>query len=171
MITRRTILQLAGAALAVGSAPLRAATAVIATPAQAALGKSDLVYITPLKNGGAESTCHAEVWFAFDGASVFVVTSSKAWRARAIASGLNQARLWVGEYGEWKGAKDAYREAPELLTTAVLIDDLPTQSRALEIFGEKYRLEWLVWGPRFRNGLKDGSRVMLQYTPTGGALS
>ena len=170
MITRRTILQLAGAALAAGSVPMRAATPVTASPAQDALGKSDLVYITPLKSGGAESACHAEVWFAFDGASVFVVTSSKAWRARAVTLGLNQARLWVGEYGEWKDAEEAYRKAPELLATAALIEDPQAQTRALDLFGEKYRLEWLVWGPRFRNGLKDGSRVMLQYTPTG-ALS
>ena len=145
---------------------MRAATAVMASPAQEALGKSDLVYITPLKNGGAESTCHAEVWFAFDGASVFVVTSSKAWRARAVTLGLDQARLWVGEYGEWKDAKEAYRKAPDLLATAALIEDPQTQSRALELFGQKYHVEWLVWGPRFHNGLKDGSRVMLQYTPT-----
>ena len=171
MITRRTVLQLAGAALVIGPVPLRAATAVISDPARKALRESDRVYITPLKKGGAESTCHAEVWFAFDGASAFVVTSSKAWRARAVTLGLNQARLWVGEYGEWKDAKEAYRKAPELLATATLVEDPQTQTRALDLFGQKYHLEWLVWGPRFRNGLKDGSRVMLQYTPTGGVLS
>ena len=149
-----------------GSASLRAATAAISDPAADALRESDRVYITPLKNGGAESACHAEVWFAFDGASVFVVTSSKAWRARAVTLGLNQARLWVGEYGEWKDAKEAYRKAPELLATAAFVGDPAAQTQVLDLFGHKYHLEWLLWGPRFRNGLKDGSRVMLQYTPT-----
>lgn len=170
MITRRTILQLAGAAIAVGSASLRATAAAIAVPAQEALRKSDLVYITPLKTAGAESACRAEVWFTFDGASIFVVTSSKAWRARAVTLGLSQARVWVGDYGEWKSAKEAYRKAPQLLATAALVTEPQTQTRALDLFGQKYRLEWLVWGPRFRNGLQDGSRVMLQYTPAA-ALS
>jgi len=162
MISRRTILKLAGAALAMSAAPLRAA---LTDPAKQALGKSDTIYITPLKKGGTESTCHAEVWFVFESGSIYVVTSSKAWRARAISSGLTQARMWVGEFGVWKDSKEAYRKAPEILASGELVADAATQAQVLETFGSKYHLEWVVWGPRFRNGLKDGSRVMLRYTP------
>jgi len=34
---------------------------------------------------------------------------------------------------------------------------------ALKAFGEKYPIQWLLWGNRFRRGLADGSRVMLAY--------
>ena len=37
--------------------------------------------------------------------------------------------------------------------------------RALEAFGAKYADEWGSWGPRFRDGLADGSRVLLRYRP------
>jgi hypothetical protein len=164
MITRRTLLGYSGAVLAIGATPLRAA--VLSDAALQALAKSDVVYITPLKQDASESRCHAEVWFVFDGTDLFVVTSSKAWRAKAIQRGWNRARMWVGEFGNWQNAKEAYRKAPELLATGVLISDSSQQKQVLERFGDKYHLEWLLWGPKFRNGIADGSRVMLQYAPT-----
>jgi hypothetical protein len=91
-----------------------------------------------------------------------VVTSSKAWRARAVGLGLNQARMWVGDFGIWKDAEEAYRKAPELQATASVIDSAATD-QVLGVFGKKYRAEWPVWGPRFKNGIADGSRVMLRY--------
>jgi hypothetical protein len=164
MITRRTLLSYSGAALAVSATPLRAAA--LSDAALQALAKSDVVYITPLKQDARESRCHAEVWFVFDGTDLFVVTRSKAWRARAIQRGSNRARMWVGEFGNWEKSKEAYRNAPELLATGVLVTDADKQKQILDRFGDKYRLEWVWYGPKFRNGIADGSRVMLQYAPT-----
>jgi hypothetical protein len=164
MFTRRTILGYSAAALAMGSLPLRAA-APLSETARQALGDSDLVYINPLKADASESRCHAEVWYVFDGTNVFVVTSSTAWRARALQRGWNRARMWVGEFGNWEDADEAYRNAPELLATGSLVSDAALQSSVLDRFGAKYRLEWVVWGPKFRNGIADGSRVMLLYAP------
>jgi hypothetical protein len=161
--TRRCLLQLAGSALAASALPLRGAA--LSDAARQALADSDLVYITPLKRNGAESHCHAEVWFAYDGHDLFVVTASTAWRSRAIAEGLPQARLWVGDYGNWQKADGRYRQAPELTAVGAGVADTAEQSRVLALFGDKYRLEWIVWGPRFKNGLADGSRVMLRYSP------
>jgi hypothetical protein len=166
MISRRTLLTLSGAVLAAGAAPFRIVAATLTDATAKALNKSDVIYITPLKKGGIESTCHAEVWFVYDAGAVYVVTSSKAWRARAVGLGLNQARMWVGEYGTWKDAKEAFRKAPELQASVSLIDDSATKDQVLGVFGKKYHSEWLVWGPRFRNALADGSRVMLRYAPT-----
>ena len=120
MISRRTLLTLAGAALAACAAPFRAAAAALADEATKALGKSQTIYITPLKKGGAESSCHSEVWFVYENGAIYVVTSSKAWRARAVGLGLNQARMWVGEFGVWKRATEAFRKAPQLSATAAL---------------------------------------------------
>ena len=74
--------------------------------------------------------------------------------------------MWVGEFGEWKDSKEAYRKAPELTSTGTLVTDAAVQSQVLDSFGKKYYVQWVGWGPKFRNGLKDGSRVMLRYTPT-----
>lgn len=164
MFTRRRLLAYSGAVCAFGAAQLRAAP--LSQEALTALAGSDVVYITPLKHDASESRCHAEVWFVFDGTNVFVVTSSKAWRARAIQRGLNRARMWVGEFGNWEHANDAFRKAPELVATGTLVTDADAQKRVLDRYGDKYRLDWIVWGPRFRNGIADGSRVMLQYAPT-----
>lgn len=166
MISRRTLLTSSGAALAVCAAPFRLAAASIADATAKALGTSNVVYITPLKQDGAESTCHAEVWFVYDSGAIYVVTSSDAWRARAVGLGLTQARMWVGEFGSWKSAKEAYRKAPQLNATGSLIEEAPAQAQVLTVFGKKYRSEWSDWGPKFKNGLADGSRVMLRYTPT-----
>ena len=164
MITRRVLLAFSGAVVS-GVAALRS-SATVSDAARTALDHSDVVYITPLKRDSAESTCHAEVWFVFDGSDLFVVTSSKAWRATAVTRGLTRARLWVGEFGEWKNAKEGFRKAPELLASATLVTDTQVHGSVLERFGDKYRVEWLYYGPKFRDGLKDGSRVMLRYTPT-----
>jgi len=166
MTSRRSFLQLTGAALAIGAVPLRAAEPNAKAKLDQALGSSALIYITPLKKTGSESKCHAEVWFVYDGANIYVVTSSSAWRAKAIGSGLTGAQMWVGEFGVWKDANDAYRSAPKLIANGAKVDDAATQARILDAFGTKYRPEWPKWGLRFRDGLKDGSRVMLRYTPT-----
>jgi hypothetical protein len=43
------------------------------------------------------------------------------------------------------------------------VKDADSQTSVLDAMGDKYPLEWVIWGPRFRNGLADGSRVMLRY--------
>ena len=68
----------------------------------AALKQSGLVYISPLRADGSESTCHGEVWFAWLDGSVVIITGRDRWKARAVARGLDGARLWVGDHGPWK---------------------------------------------------------------------
>lgn len=157
MLNRRRIL--VGAAVV----PLLATTRVWGE-APGALSTSSLVYVTPLKSDGEESRCKAEVWFAHEGGSVFVVTAATAWRARAIAKGLTQARLWVGDYGVWRDSGDAFRQAPERMATAGLVTDADVQAQVLQTMGQKYADDgWDNWGPRFKTGLADGTRAMIRY--------
>ncbi len=129
-----------------------------------ALTNSRLIYLTPIKSDGNESECKGEIWFSYDGDShVYVVTQYDAWRANAIRQGLTSARIWVGEFGIWTRAGDSYRSAPELMLEGAIEDDTSAQDTALETMGKKYSDEWGVWGPRFREGLRDDSRVMLRY--------
>ena len=163
MLTRRAFVGGAAGSLLLAAAP-RAAFAQL--PAEA-LEESDLVYLTPLGVDGSESRCQAEVWFVYDGAALFVVTAKDAWRARAVRQGRDRARVWVGDLGNWKRTDGAYRDLPMLEARGELVGDAATQAAVLELFADKYPISWFRWGPRFRNGLADGSRVMLRYRPLG----
>lgn len=164
-MTRRSFL---GAGLALGAGVL------IPIPSLAwdrpaslndAIAKSTLVYLSPLQSDGSESACHGEVWFARDGEDLLVVTNPERWRAAAIGRGLNRARLWVGDYGLWKKAEDRFRAAPACVAMARIEKDKDAHTRALVSFGEKYTAEWSSWGPRFKEGLLTGTRVLIRYSP------
>ena len=132
------------------------------------LETSPLVYITPIKSNGEESRCKAEIWFSHHEGDVFVVTPPETWRARAVGKGLTKARLWVGDFGEWKQSDGAFRKAPEYMTTASIESEGEVHERVLSAMGEKYaETGWGRWGQRFKDGLADGSRVMIRYAIDG----
>ncbi len=168
-LTRRELLMV-GAATALLPHGVRAAAGVLSAEARSALGASPLVYVSTLKRDGSESHCHAEVWFVRDGESALVVTGAQAWRAQAIGKGLARARLWVGDFGVWSGKQgDArYQGGPAFLAEASLEKLQTAHDHALVLFGSKYTKEWGSWGPRFKNGLADGSRVLIRYRAIAG---
>ncbi|MGI9432341.1 MAG: hypothetical protein ACR2PQ_09015, partial [Myxococcota bacterium] len=69
------------------------------------------------------------------------------------------------DYGVWKRAGGKFREAPTYDSAASFDADAAVREKALEAFGKKYPDEWSKWGPRFRDGLADGSRVLIRYEP------
>jgi hypothetical protein len=166
--TRRELL-IVGAAAALLPRAGRAEASALSARARDALGTSPLVYVSALKRDGSESRCHAEVWFVRDGDGALVVTSSKAWRAQAIGKGLTRARLWVGDFGPWNGKPDdkRYQRGVTFLAEASLEQTPAAHDHALALFGSKYTGEWGSWGPRFKNGLADGSRVLIRYRAAG----
>ena len=168
MTTRRNLL--VGMAL-VPSIPLFARRSLAADESSAvadALASSPLVYITPIKSNGEESRCKAEIWFANHEGNVYVVTPPDAWRAEAVGKGLTKARLWVGDFGVWKSADGAFRQAPELMASAAIETDAEMHAQVLARMGDKYAdTGWGTWGERFKNGLVDGSRVMIRYAIDG----
>lgn len=128
--------------------------------------ESPLIYLTPLQSNGAESACQAEIWFAAVEGDFYVVTPADAWRSQAIGKGLTRTRIWVGDVGMWKDSDRAYKSLPMLEAEAGQETDAAVQEKVLEAMGGKYSGDgWGRWGPRFRNGLADGSRVMLRYGP------
>jgi hypothetical protein len=148
--------------LALGTLVAGAALPVRAQDVPDAADTSRLIYLTPIRRNGGESRCQSEIWFVRRDASFYVVTAEDAWRARAVRQGLNQARIWVGDVGVW--SDDArYKTLPMVTATASAVTDGVTREEILEVFGGKYADEWGTWGPRWRRGLADGSRVMLRY--------
>ena len=138
----------------------------LGVPSLGRAAESDLIYVSPLHADGSLSSCQAEVWYVEAGGSYYVVTASDAWRAQAVGRGLTRAQVWVGNVGQWKSAGGAYKDLPGKVAAAALESDATTRAAVLARFGEKYAAGWGTWGPRFRNGLSDGSRVMLRYSDT-----
>ncbi len=159
MITRRTLLGTGVAAVAL--APFARGGDALHT----AMTESPLIYLTPLRSDGGESRCQAEIWFALHEGSMYVVTRSDAWRTEAIRRGLGRARIWVGDMGNWRRANERYRTLPMVETTASIETNEAVWEQVLGVMGDKYADEWSKWGPRFRNGLAEGSRAMLKYRP------
>jgi hypothetical protein len=135
-----------------------------------ALDTSRYVYVSPLKGDGSESRCHAEVWFAWiDGAAVTIVASDR-WKARAVARGLDRARIWVGDHGRWKGLlgrNEAFRRAPSFEARATAVRDDALLDHLLVAYERKYPDEIESWRDRMRSGHADGSRVLIRYEPLG----
>lgn len=144
------------------------ATAAPSGELLALLEKSPYVYVSPLLEGGRESTCHGEVWFAWlDGAAV-VTVSSDGWKARALARGLDRARLWVGDHGRWKRlgiVNEAFRKGPQLDARVEKSTDAELSERLLERYAAKYPNEIGRWRDSMRKGFADGSRTLLRYVP------
>ena len=170
-LTRRELLgtALAGAGLWLLDPPLAAAAEAPGLGADlvAQLEKSPLVYVSPLKKDGAESRCHGEVWFAWDQGSVFLATAKDSWKARALVGGLERARIWVADFGRihWNES-GKLATAPHFEARARVDPDPAAFARVAPIYARKYPDEWASkWKARFEQGLADGSRVLIRYTP------
>lgn len=157
MIKRRQLLQAGASAALLSVIPWRAQ----AEDVRSALLSSDLVYLSPIKSDGSLSSCQAEIWFVMMGKDLYVCTRTTSWRAQAPVKGLTDTQFWVGDLGVWKRAN--YQSLPVVKGEASIESDQQKVESALQLFGQKYASGWGTWGPRFRNGLKDGSRTMLKY--------
>ena len=136
---------------------------------KAHLQRSSFAYISPLRSDGEESSCHAELWYAWIDDSVVVIVASDRWKAKALSRGLDRARVWVGDHGLWKNwlgsRNDAFREAPHFDAQVEMIKDAAMIERLLAAYELKYPNEIDSWRDRMRNEFADGSRVLLRYRP------
>jgi hypothetical protein len=168
LIRRRQLLR--GAGLAVGTLLLprvriRAEDSPLSDRARRALAESPLVYISPLHSDDRESSCHGEVWFLFDKGDVLISTGRTTWKARALASGKDRARIWVGDFGRGSGVGDRFRQGPTFMARAREENERAALERMVAAFGKKYPDEWGKWESRFKKGFEDGSRVLIRYQP------
>ncbi len=163
MIDRRSFL---GAALALLCSPV--ASLARAGELEGALASSRFVYVSPLRSDGNESRCHAEVWYGWIDGAVVLITGHDRWKARAIARGLDRARIWVGDHGRWKrliGHDESFRKGPSFVARAETVRDAALLERLLADYDEKYPEEIGAWRDPMRKGYADGSRVLIRYRP------
>lgn len=166
--SRRGVLKAAGLLLGSLLLPARpraaeAAGAALPAPIAQALQERRLVFVSPLRRDGRESRCHGEVWFFVDGADVVIGTDPRRWKAVAVQSGQTRARLWVAS----SDAERDYRTALRFEAEGRIDADPASFDRLLDAYGAKYAEEWGTWGPRFRKGRENGTRVLIRYTPVG----
>ncbi|MEM7409867.1 MAG: twin-arginine translocation signal domain-containing protein [Myxococcota bacterium] len=156
----------AGAALAPWSA--LADTHAGKLPTQL-LEDSEFVYISPLKSDGNESSCHGEVWYGWLDDSVVINTAPGTWKGRALAKGLDRAKVWVGNHGRWKGLlgkNEAFRKAPFFEAKVTSVEGDPALlNRLLALYETKYPAEIADWRDRMRRGYETGERLLLRYAP------
>ncbi len=135
---------------------------------RALLEKSEFVYVSPLRSNGRESTCHGEVWYAWLDDTVVLITASTTWKGRALARGLDGARIWVGDHGRWKGwlsNNEEFRRAPNFEARAGMDPDPALLERLMTVFARKYPEEFSDWEEDMRTGFASGGRVIVRYAP------
>jgi hypothetical protein len=133
-----------------------------------ALAESPYVYVSPLRSDGEESRCHGEVWFGWIDGAVVLNTGSETWKARSVRRGRDRARIWVGDFGRWKGKlgkNEDFRSGPAFDARAEFVEDVRVLDRLLAQYDEKYPAEIGKWRDRMRNGFADGSRSLIRYRP------
>ena len=57
------------------------------------------------------------------------------------------------------------RDGPSFSATGQIVKDAAVEEMLLKTFAQKYADGWGTHGERFRTGFKDGTRVLIKYTP------
>jgi hypothetical protein len=117
------------------------------------LASSKYVYIASTRKGGSLGK-PAEIWFLYHQGAVYVGTPPTSWRARRIKAGRTQAKIWVGK-----------TDGPSFMATGAIVSEPAAQQAMLEAYAKKYPDGWSKFEEKFRSGFKDGTRVLIKYTP------
>lgn len=167
---KRTAL-LVGAWLWPGTSPAAAAaeTSSLREGTHKLLERSEFVYVSPLLGNGRESSCHAEVWYTWLDETVVLITARSTWKGRALARGLDRARIWVGDHGRVKGwfsDNEDFRRAPHFDARATIDPDPALLERLMTNYARKYPEEFADWESDMRSGFASGERVIVRYAPS-----
>jgi hypothetical protein len=138
------------------AAALLAATPALAgfTPEQEKqLAEATYVYVQSERKSGEWST-PAEIWFFVDGGVLYVGTRPESWRVKRIKAGRTKARIAIGK-----------PDGPAFEATGAVVSDAAIQTKMMDAFAVKYPDGWRKYEQSFRDGFKDGSRVLVAYTP------
>jgi len=132
---------------------LGTAVAELPEATKQALASSQFAYISSSRMDGSWSK-PAEIWFFYHEGAVYVGTRPSTWRAKRIKWGRPRAKIAVGK-----------PDGPVLIATGAFSTDKAVQQKLFEAYAKKYPDGWPKYEKQFRNGFKDGSEVMIKYTP------
>lgn len=137
------------------------ATGPVARPSFAALAEaqsellanSRYVYISSQRKDGSFGAA-AEIWFLFHEGAVWVGTTPQSWRAKRIAAGRPNAKIAIGKI-----------DGPSFNAKGEIVKDPKVEELMFTTFANKYPEGWPRHESKFRSGFKDGSRILIKYTP------
>jgi len=130
-----------------------AALAALSPELQKALDDSKYVYISSTRKNGTLSA-PAEIWFLFHDGAVYVGTRPTSWRVKRIKAGRPDAKIAVGSVN-----------GPSFTASGSLVNDPSVQELLYKTYARKYPEGWQTHEQAFRDGFKDGSRVLVKYMP------
>lgn len=122
---------------------------------QKALAQSTYVYIASTRKSGKLGK-PAEIWFMYHDGAVYVASPPTTWRVRRIKAGRTAARIAVGK-----------PDGPSFMATGAIVNAPDLYPVLFATYARKYGAGWARFEQRFRSGLKDGSRLLIKYTPKG----
>ncbi|HEX7409182.1 MAG TPA: hypothetical protein VF515_16250 [Candidatus Binatia bacterium] len=120
---------------------------------KADLATSKYVYIATTRKDGSFGK-PAEIWFLYHNGAVYVASPPTAWRVRRIKAGRAQAKIAVGK-----------PDGPSFMATGALVNEPDVYPTLFDTYAKKYPDGWPKFEEKFRSGLKDGSRVLIKFTP------
>jgi len=141
-----TLLTLVSIAAAGGAAELPEAT-------RKELATATYVYIASQRKDGSFSK-PAEIWFMWHDGAVWVGTPPTTWRVKRIKHKRPNARIAVGK-----------PDGPTFEAVGTIVKDPKVADLLRETYAKKYPDRWPAFADKFKEGLKDGSRVLVRYTP------
>jgi hypothetical protein len=120
------------------------------------LQEKRFIYISSTRKDGNLSK-PAEMWFLYHQGAVYVASNADSWRVRRIKWNRPRAKIWVGK-----------PDGPAFMAAGAFVKDPETEQLMMKTYAEKYPGGWERYERRFRDGFKDGSRVLIKYTPIDG---
>jgi hypothetical protein len=117
------------------------------------LANSRYVYISSARKDHSFGK-PAEIWFLFHEDSVWVGTPPESWRAKRIKAGRRMAKIAVGKV-----------DGPVFFARGTIVQDPKVEELLFQTFATKYPEGWPQHEESFRKGFKDGSRVLIRYSP------
>ncbi|MBI3770000.1 MAG: hypothetical protein HY271_16125 [Deltaproteobacteria bacterium] len=117
------------------------------------LTSSTYVYIATQRKDGSFSK-PAEIWFMYHDSAVWVGTPPTTWRVKRIKHRRPNAKIAVGK-----------PDGPSFDAVGSIVKDAKVADLLFETYAKKYPDRWPGYTERFKNGMKDGSRVLVKYVP------
>lgn len=130
-----------------------AQSAPLSPELQKALDSSKYVYIQSTREDGKLSK-PAEIWFMPYNGAVWVASPPTTHRVKRIKAGKTTAKIAVGK-----------PDGPSFNAKGSIVTDPEVNKAMFETYAKKYATEWKSYEQKFRDGLANGSRVLIKYEP------
>jgi hypothetical protein len=120
---------------------------------QKALESSKYIYLQSARKNGELSKA-AEIWFMVHNGAVWVCSPPTTHRVKRIKAGKTKAKIFIGK-----------ADGPSFNAKGSVVKDPEVNKVLFETYAKKYGNDWNSYEKKFRDGLADGSRVLVRYEP------